>query len=336
MKRVLLAMVVLATTVLATAGPSSAATTVVIDGVKVSLQTDGDLSVTGTNGNDLVELVTNPTDSTMTDVWVGETLAMTAALNDATISLGAGDDIAVVRASDATYTLSEDGSSTSTPGNPNSVSISGRLSIKVGGDNDFAAVLAAEVAGNTTVAMGAADLGPIDGRRDNDGAVLIEMQSPGNLTMTGLANVQSLTTINLSIGGQTTFDLGQGDNNATDITSTYNRLAWNSGGGEDRFTSIQSDIGNAPTFRTAGGDDLISLFSSPHSGKAVFNTGSGDDEIQVGGHFFANMGDGNDSLRLDAGVTPDSVADGGPGDEDRILSGFGPPNLVIKGFEIIN
>lgn len=335
MKRVLMAMVVLATTLVVTEGPAAGLTTEVIDGVKVALQTDGDLSVTGTNGDDWVELVTNETDSTMTDVWVGETLAMTATLKDVTISLGAGDDVGIVRASDAVVNLSEDGSSTSTPNDPNDVIVGGRLSIKLGGGNDFSAVLGVSVVGNTSVALGAADLGPIDGRRDNDAATLVQLGTPGNLTITGLANRQFITTINLSIGGQTTLNLGQGGNGATEVLSVYNRYAWNSGGGNDNYTSIQTDFGDAPTFRTAGGNDRLSLFSTTHTGKAVVNTGAGDDDIiRLNGHFFANMGAGDDRLSVGSNATPNSVAEGGPG-EDQISGQGGPPNIVIRGFETV-
>lgn len=336
MKRVLLALAVLATTLVVTTGPAAGLTTVVIDGVKVALQTDGDLSVTGTSGDDRVDLVSNETDSTMTDVFVGETLAMTAALKDVTISLGAGDDVAIVRANDATVSLTEDGSSTSTPNDPNDVIIGGRLSIKLGGGNDYSAVLGVDVAGNASVAFGAADLGPFDGRRDNDGGTFVQLETPGNLSITGLANVQFVTTIALSVGGQTTVDLGQGDNAMTEIASVYDRYAWNSGGGDDNVFGVNTDFGDAPSFRTAGGDDRLNLFSTSHTGKAVINTGAGNDDIfRLNGHFFANMGDGDDTLNVGSNATPNSVADGGPGENDRISGQGGPANVVIKNFEII-
>lgn len=138
------------------------------------------------------------------------------------------------------------------------------------------------------------------------------------------------------IGGQTTFDLGQGRNSLTEINSTYDRFAWNSGGGDDGVLSVNTDFGDSPTFRTAGGDDRLNLFTTSHTGKAVINTGDGNDNVfRIGGHFFATMGDGDDRLTVAGNATSNSVADGGAGVDDQLFGDNGPPNIVHRNFEVV-
>lgn len=290
---VLLVTAALLASVLATT-PADAATNVVVDGIRVSQDNAGDVTIEGTNNADSPIGVTNGPGGTLSiTVGVGD-LAQDVVLTDVrnlTISLRAGADSLTV----------------------DDVGLPGNLTISAGGGGDLVVIDSATVAGTTNVQMGSA------AGADIDTTYLIDSSFAANLTVGGGSGFQAIIGRDgVAVDGALNI-LTDGGGSLVQIDDVVvSDLNVSGGGDADRIAFTNGDLGTDPTILTRGGDDSVVIDGAGYTGTARIDTDTGTDFVDFfpgpdPGRLDLRTGNGDDLIEAAADWAANSLINGGPG-----------------------
>ena len=215
--------------------PADAASVVVIDGVRVSQDNTGDVTIEGTAGADGPIVVSSGPGGTLsTRIGDGELAeeVLSADVRNLTISLRAGAD-----------SLSVD-----------DVGLPGNLTISTGEDADTVVIDSVTVAGVATVQMGSA------AGADIDVTYLIDSRFDNNLTVDGGSGFQAVIGRDgVQVGGALNILTDGGGSLVQIEDAVVSDLNVSGGGDADRIAFTNGHLGTDPTIRTRGGDDSVAI-----------------------------------------------------------------------------